>query len=201
MIIRFNAAAACFALFAMLSAAGYPAQLKAQDTSNSEIYGISRVGVIELGRILREAEATVRVRALLDEKSSEFQKEFSERELQLQAKEKEIKAKQGLVSESAYQDEVRAFQAEVADIQREIQTRRRSLDRAFQQAQDKIRELAISIITERATELKLDLVLKDDQMIVFRNQLNFTDDVLSRLNERTRDATVELSEETQEQGK
>ncbi|MDP6218260.1 MAG: OmpH family outer membrane protein [Alphaproteobacteria bacterium] len=171
-----------------------PLPAMAQDAG--ERFSVQRVAVIDLARIIRESEATERVRALLDTKSEEFQKEFAEKEVQLLAKEKELKARQSLISEEAYQEEVRAFQREVAAVQQDIQNKRQSLDRALQQAQDKIRQLATTIVTERASALNIDLVFKEEQLLIFRNQLNITDDVLERLNIRTKDAQLEISEPT-----
>ncbi len=171
-----------------------PLPAMAQDAS--ERFAVQRVAVIDLARIIRESEATERVRALLDTKSEEFQKEFAEKEVQLLAKEKELKARQSLISEEAYQEEVRAFQREVAAVQQDIQNKRQSLDRALQQAQDKIRQLATTIVAERASALNIDLVFKEEQLLIFRNQLNITDDVLERLNIRTKDAQLEISEPT-----
>ena len=53
-----------------------PLPAMAQDAG--ERFSVQRVAVIDLARIIRESEATERVRALLDIKSEEFQKEFAE---------------------------------------------------------------------------------------------------------------------------
>ena len=181
------------ALFAGVFSAS-PVQAQDSNTSETTRFAVQRVAIIDLARIIRESEATERVRKLLDEKSAEFQKEFAEREIQLLEKEKELKARQSLITEDAYQEEVRAFQREVAAIQQDIQNKRQSLDRALQQAQDKIRNLATTIVAERASELEIDLVFKEDQLLIFRNQLNITDDVLELLNLRTKDAQLEITE-------
>lgn len=185
-------------LFLVLAANLIIIPAKAQDNSASDVarFEISRAAVIDLARIIRESEATARVRVLLDGKSAEFQQEFAEKETQLLAKEKELKAKESLITEDAYQEEVRAFQRDVTAIQQDIQNKRQSLDRALQEAQDKIRSLATTIIAEYASEYKIDLVVKEELLLVFRNQLNITDDILQILNERTKDAQLEISEQT-----
>ena len=185
-------------LFLVLAANLIIIPAKAQDNSASDDarFEISRAAVIDLARIIRESEATARVRVLLDGKSAEFQQEFAEKETQLLAKEKELKAKESLITEDAYQEEVRAFQRDVAAIQQDIQNKRQSLDRALQEAQDKIRSLATTIIAEYASEYKIDLVVKEELLLVFRNQLNITDNILQILNERTKDAQLEISEQT-----
>lgn len=43
-----------------------------------------------------------------------------------------------------------------------------------------------------AREQKLDLVLKEDSTMVFRPGLNISEEVLRRLDERTKDARIEI---------
>ena len=101
-----------------------------------------------------------------------------------------------MVTEDTYQEEVRAFQRDVASIQQDIKNKRQSLDRALQEAKDKIRSLATTIIAEYTYKFKIDWVVKEELLLVFRNQLNITDDILQILNERTKDAQLEISEQT-----
>ena len=171
-----------------------PAKAQQSDASDDGVFSIERVGTIDLVEVLRQSTATSSVRALLDEKRAQFQEEFAAREVDLMAREKALQSKRDIMSAEAFGEEVRLFQAEVADVQREIQRKRKSLDNAFQQAQDKLRELALEIVGDVAKERQLDLVLNRDNVLIFRNQLDLTTIVLDRLNERTKDARFEVTE-------
>ena len=173
---------------------GVSALAQTLDESNGAVFSVERVGVIDLGEVLRQSQATINVRVLLDEKRAEFQEQFAAREVDLLSREKSLKSKRSVMSKEAYDGEVRMFQDEVATIQREIQQKRKSLDNAFQQAQDKLRNVAIEIVGEIAKERKLDLVVSRNNVLVFRNQLDLTQIVLERLNERTKDARLEVKE-------
>ena len=166
------------------------------DESDETNFSVERVGIIDLSEVLRQSKATINVRDLLDEKRSEFQELFAAREVELLSREKSLKSKRDVMSKEAYEAEVRLFQDEVAKVQREIQQKRKSLDNAFQQAQDKLRNLAIEIVGDIAKEQKLDLVVNRSNVLVFRNQLDLTKIVLARLNERTKDARFEVKEVT-----
>ena len=58
-----------------------------------------------------------------------------------------------------------------------------------------MRQIAIEIVTEIAREQQLDLVLKEDSAIAFRPGLNISELVLRRLDERTKDARIEIEVE------
>ena len=181
------------ALFSVATLDTFAQQADEIDETN---FSVERVGIIDLGEVLRQSQAMINVRDLLDEKRAEFQEQFAAREVELLSREKSLKSKRDIMSKEAYEAEVRLFQDEVAKVQREIQQKRKSLDNAFQQAQDKLRNLAIEIVGDIAKEQKLDLVANRSNVLVFRNQLDLTKIVLARLNERTKDARLEVKEVT-----
>ena len=178
----------------LVTGGALPGWAQQTNTTDDAVFTIDRVGTIDLVEVLRQSTATSSVRALLDEKRAQFQEEFAAREVDLMAREKALQSKRDVMSAEAFGEEVRLFQAEVADVQREIQRKRKSLDNAFQQAQDKLRDLALEIVGDVAKERKLDLVLNRDNVLIFRNQLDLTTIVLERLNERTKDARFEVTE-------
>ena len=181
------------ALFSIVALGTFAQQANESEEIN---FSVERVGIIDLSEVLRQSQATINVRDLLDEKRAEFQEQFAAREVQLLSREKSLKSKRDIMSKEAYEADVRLFQDEVAKVQREIQQKRKSLDNAFQQAQDKLRNLAIEIVGDIAKEQKLDLVTNRSNVLVFRNQLDLTKIVLARLNERTKDARFEVKEVT-----
>ena len=152
------------ALFSVAALGTFAQQANESDETN---FSVERVGIIDLSEVLRQSQATINVRDLLDEKRAEFQEQFAAREVELLSREKSLKGKRGVMSKEAYDEEVRLFQDEVATIQREIQQKRKSLDNAFQQAQDKLRNVAVEIVGEIAKELKLDLVVSRNNVFPF----------------------------------
>lgn len=157
-------------------------------------FSIEKIGLIDLAFVLRNADAATKVRELLNEKRDEFSLEFQETEADLLQAERELNLKRGILSESDFNAEVQQFQQRVSDVQREIQFKRNSLDQAFQEAQDNLRELAFEIVTEIATREQLDVVLTRETALIFRPALNITNEVLSLLNERTKNARIEVGE-------
>ena len=170
----------------------------AQENAASEFqdsFKLERIAVVNIDKVLRDAKATERVRALLDEKREEFQNDFATREASLLQIEKDLQSKRTLLSEEAYRAEVAQFQNEVASIQKEIQFKRQAIDKAFQEAQDEIRALAAEIVAEIAGSQKLDVVINKSSALVFRQDLDITEAVITQLNERTKNARLEIQEE------
>jgi Skp family chaperone for outer membrane proteins len=154
---------------------------------------VDRIGLIDLDGVLRASEGAARVRDLLDEQRRGFQREFATREAALQETERKLVANRDDLDEAEFSRQLAEFEASVTQIQKEIQFRREAIDVAFQEAQSRLRNLAIQIVTELAQEKKLDLVLVRESALIFLPSLNLSDEVLRRLDERTRDARIEVT--------
>ena len=153
---------------------------------------VKRIALVDLDGILRAADANNRIRELLDGQRAKFQDEFRAIEVELQQSERDLLAKRELMAKEDYDRLVTAFQARVSSVQKEIQYKRQSIDNAYQKALSDIRKLVIDVITKIASERKIDLILNRDSSVIFLPHLNISDEVLSRLNERTKNARIEV---------
>ena len=153
---------------------------------------VKRIALVDISGVLRAADANNRVRELLDGQRAKFQEEFRAVEVDLQQSERDLLAKRELMAKDEYDKLVNEFQARVSSVQKEIQYKRQSIDNAYQKALSNIRRLAMEVITKIASEREIDLVLKRDVSVIFLPHLNISDEVLTRLNERTKNARIEV---------
>jgi len=168
------------------------AQTTTETAPASQSMEVRRIGLADLNGILRAADANVKVRELLDTQRQKFQDEFSLVEAELQQTERDLMSKRELLSAEEYDKQIKAFQARVTQLQQDIQRKRQAIDNAYQKAQSDIRAEALSIITEIARDMNLDLVLNREASLIFLPHLNISDEVLTRLNERTKNARIEI---------
>jgi len=168
------------------------AQTTTETAPASQSMEVRRIGLADLNGILRAADANVKVRELLDTQRQKFQDEFSLVEAELQQTERDLMSKRELLSAEEYDKQIKAFQARVTQLQQDIQRRRQAIDNAYQKAQSDIRAEALSIITEIARDMNLDLVLNREASLIFLPHLNISNEVLNRLNERTKNARIEI---------
>jgi len=168
------------------------AQTTTETAPASQSMEVRRIGLADLNGILRAADANMKVRELLDTQRQKFQDEFSLVEAELQQTERDLMSKRELLSAEEYDKQIKAFQARVTQLQQDIQRKRQAIDNAYQKAQSDIRAEALSIITEIARDMNLDLVLNREASLIFLPHLNISDEVLTRLNERTKNARIEI---------
>ena len=171
---------------------GVLAQTASETTPSSQSMVVQRIGLADLNGVLRAADANVKVRELLDTQRQIFQDEFSVVEAELQQTERDLMSKRELLAPEEYDRQIKSFQARVTQLQQDIQRKRQAIDNAYQKAQSDIRAEAFAIITEIAKDKKLDLVLSHDASLISLPHLNISDEVLTRLNERTKNARIEI---------
>jgi outer membrane protein len=168
------------------------AQTGDSEKVSEPLVAVKRIALIDLDGVLRNADANARIREALDEQRAKFQEEFRAVEIDLQQSERDLLSRRDLMAKEEYDKLVAAFQARVAELQKDIQYKRQSIDTAYQKALSSIRTLAIEEVTKIAGEKKIDLILKRDASVIFLPHLNISDELLKRLNERTKDARIEV---------
>ncbi len=168
------------------------AQTASDASLENQTMEVRRIGLADIDGILRAADANAKVRALLDAQREKFQTGFSKVEGKLQQQERDLLSKRELLSANEYEKQIAAFQAQVTGLQQDIQQKRQAIDNAYQKAQNKIRLEVLDIMSIIASELNLDLVLNRDSTLIFQPQLNISDEILLRLNKRTKDALIEI---------
>jgi len=168
------------------------AQTDALEEDNAPFIAVKRIALVDLDGVIRNANANNRIRELLDGQRAKFQEEFRAVEVDLQQSERDLLSRRDLMAKDEYDKLVSAFQARVAKLQKDIQYKRQAMDNAYQTALSRIRSLAMEEVTKIAGEKKIDLILKRDSSVIFLPHLNISDEVLNRLNVRTKDARFEV---------
>ena len=153
---------------------------------------VRRIAVVSLDGVLRAAAANTKIKELLDGQREKFQEEFRKVELDLQQTERDLLAKRDVIAKADYDKMAMAFQKRVANIQKDIQYKRQAIDNAYQKALNDLRKLAVNVIKEIAAERKIDLIINRDASVVFLPRLNISDEVLKQLDERTKNARIQI---------
>lgn len=148
------------------------------------------IGVIDLQRILGQAEAAREIIAQRDRYLNAYQSEAAEEEKALREADQELVRKRAVVAPEAFATEREEFQKRVAAFQREVQTRRRNLERAFGEAMNKVQAAVIRITDRVAAERGLNLILYRTQVFLFDPTMDITDAVLERVNKELPSVTM-----------
>ena len=148
------------------------------------------IGILDTQKVLNESVAMRGLSKQMDARRSSFQEELRQREDALRSADQELARQRSILSPEAFAEKRSELEQQVASLQRQVQTRRKELDRVYGQAVKQVQGALVSIAQKIASERQLDLVLPKTAVVLVRNDMEITDEVVKRLNETLTEVTV-----------
>lgn len=165
-----------------------PAPAQAQDFEPAVI------AFVDMDRVLQTSEAGKSIQAQLEAQRQSFGSEAVTLQQQLRSAEEELRRQQAILSQEAFQAQVRDFEQEAVQTQRRVQTKQAAIQQGFNNALNQLVAVVQQVTAELAEERGIELVLTRTQLLLASKELDLTDPVLARVNERLPDVKVEIPE-------
>jgi Skp family chaperone for outer membrane proteins len=172
------------AFLILLAMLGTVAPAYAQDT------GTLGIVVIDTQSIYREALAVKGLQSLIDKQRSAYQEELRKQEETLRAADQELARQRTVLSPEAFAQKRRDLEEQVATLQREIQSRRRALEKLFGEGMKQVQTALVVIAREIAEARKADFVIDKSAVALVRPELEITQEVLKRLDQKLPKVTL-----------
>ena len=123
----------------------------------------------------------------------EFQKQVSEQEQSLRQAEQELSRQRAILAPEAFAQKRRIFSEQARDAQKSVQTRRRDLDRAFNETKNEILKSLIVVAQKVATEKKLNILIEKRFVFISAKKLDVTDEIIKRLDKLLPTVAIDFS--------
>jgi len=136
------------------------------------------------------------VRQQIEQKRSEYAKEISQQEEGLRRERDSLQRQQASLSPEALNKKGREFQQKVNELDHSVQAKRQTLEKSNAEALESIQSVILKIITEIAKDRKANLVFQRSELVLFDNNFDVTDQVLTKLDEQLPTLTVSFAAET-----
>ena len=144
----------------------------------------AQIGVLDVDKIIQESSAVVDIQKKVDGKKISYENEINKKQSQLEAEQKKLEDKKITLSKEAFEKEVKAFETKVDDLKTYIDRKQNSLKKASIDAMSKVNDKVKIIVSEIAKEKELDAIIPASQTLYFKDELDITAEVLSRLNKK-----------------
>lgn len=138
--------------------------------------------VVDFQRVVRESAAAAAVRAQIDGLRDAYQEQFGRIEEELRAIEAELTEERPVLRDEEFLQRRRAFEQQVIEAQRQAQYRRAALDRALDEAMDRIQSALLDVIAGIAERQRANIVLSRSNIVMVDQALDFTAEALAELN-------------------
>lgn len=178
-------------LLALCAGAAFLSLLGAAAPAQAQKLQPTVIAIIDTPKILRQSKAGSGVAREIEKYGQDAQKAIAAQEQALRAQEEKLAGQRNVLSQEAFQQEAQDFQKKVSEMQREVQQRKISIDQAMAQGNQQIFRAIEEILKELAREREFDLVLERTQVAAIVNQqMEITQEVLRRLDQRLPSVTV-----------
>lgn len=147
--------------------------------------------VVDLQKALLESKAGQDLQKQIEKLGADFQAEVASQEDTLRKTEQELAKMQEKPDETFIQKKA-DFEKSLINAKQNVQKRRRDLEKASIDAQNKLRTDAIKIIADIATKAKADLVLNRQAVIVGAEARDKTADVIKQLDAKITKVDIKI---------
>lgn len=175
------------AMAAVFAFTATPAQATAAEAAAD---GVVRFGIVDLDKLISDSTAGKGINKALNEKYKSFEAEIAKEEKALITERDKIMQDKASMNKEEFEKKVTAFEKKYANAQKMVQERRRTFDAGASSSTGKLREEALKITAEIASERKLDVVFSDNSVILAERTFDITDEALARLNKEVKSVPI-----------
>lgn len=153
----------------------------------------SKIAVVNIQKIMSESSAAKSIRTQLETKQKAYQAEISKKEEAMQKEEQALSQERATLSKEAFEKKVNDFRTKATAMQKDVQTKKATLDGAFEKALNDIQKVVNDIIVEMAKEKGFNVAIPSSQLLYADPSMDITSDVSTKLNAKLPNVTVNFS--------
>lgn len=151
----------------------------------------AQIAVADADRLMGQSIAGKDLIEKRRQQITNYEFEFGQKEDSLQTQEQALIAQRGTIPQEVYQTRIVTFRKSLAQAQTEFDRKKARLDRSFSRAiQELQREIGLAV-KDVADEKQLQIVAPKKGLLFAEGEIDITDDVMSRLNQRVRSIKLE----------
>ena len=153
------------------------------------------IAIVDVQRILQESLAAKSVQKQLEAQRSKFQNEIEGEENGLRQAEQDLSAARNHLAAQDYSDREQKLHQRFSTVETHVQARRKALDQAFTDSMNLVRSALLDVVDKAAHEHGVNIVIVKQQALWADQQLDITDEVLKRLDQKLPKVDVAMPKE------
>jgi Skp family chaperone for outer membrane proteins len=154
--------------------------------------GQSNVAVLDMRRLVDESDAGKSIGEKLSARHDSLQKEASEYEKKIRDQEKSLLQERKKLKPEEFETKKKEFEKNFKDSREKILKKSNDLEAARRKAVNQLQTHIAEITADIADTRKLDLVVDRDAVVISAKNIEITDEVLKRLNEKVKDIPLSM---------
>ena len=148
-------------------------------------------GVVDMSKVLQVTDAAKDIFSQLEGKRKEYQGQIAHEEDTLRSAEQEIMKQKDTLSKDEFEKKRAGFEEKVIEGQKLVQTRKHTLDVAFNTSMTSLRREAAKIVADIAHDKHYSAVFTQDAVMISTPDLDMTDMVIERMNQNVKKIPID----------
>lgn len=140
------------------------------------------IGVLDVEKIVKESKAMRDIQSKVGKQQEVYQKEVTKKQEALEEEQKKIEGKKSVLSKEAFDKEVAKFEEKVDELKTFVDRKQNTLKKASLDAMSTVNDKIKDIIADISKEKSLDVIIPATQALYYKDSLDISDEVLTRLN-------------------
>ena len=148
-------------------------------TSNAQ-----NIAFIDMDIILKNSKLGISINNQIDKKTEAGQNNLKQMEEEIRKKDSELNKQKNIISEEEFQKKVKVLNKDLQNYQQALQENRNIINNYKISATSKLLKNLKPILAEYSIEKNISIIFQKKDLIIAKNSLNITDDIIEILNKK-----------------
>ena len=156
--------------------------LNSQEKKTNSDSFVSRVGVVDMKRILNQSKAYQSLVDQFEDKRRKQRNIITKQEDQIRDQESELIKQKNVLSKEVYAEKVKSLNKKINEIKEKNMAEAKKFEVLFEKSTNKIQGALVDVLSVIANDANLNLVLAKSQVILVGKDIDLTEKAVIELN-------------------
>ena len=142
------------------------------------------IAFIDMDIILKNSKIGISINEQIDKKTETGQKNLKQMEEDIRKKDSQLNAQKNILSEEEFNKKLKLLNTDLQNYQRSVQENRNIINNYKISATSKLLKNLKPILAEYSIEKNISVIFQKKDLIIAKNSLNITDDIINILNKK-----------------
>ena len=142
------------------------------------------IAFIDMEIILKNSKIGISINEQIDKKTKTGQKNLKQMEEDIRKKDSQLNAQKNILSEEEFKKKLKLLNTDLQNYQRSVQENRNIINNYKISATKKLLKNLKPILAEYSIEKNISVIFQKKDLIIAKNSLNITDDIIKILNKK-----------------
>ena len=148
----------------------------------TSITNAQNIAFIDMDIILKKSKLGISINKQIEKKTEASQNNLKQMEEEIRKKDSELNKQKNIISDEEFQKKVKVLNSDLQNYQRALQENRNIINNYKISATSKLLKNLKPILAEYSVEKNISVIFQKKDLIIAKNSLNITDDIIVILN-------------------